>query len=267
MPNKEFLEDYPLYRKFKVDLPTTMDKLQKVRLKMVCPTCQSEQTFAMTNEFWEDFRFSNPPVAGQSLRAIYMCTHCETFNRIFSISTDPNGKWLMKFGQLPAWETTGNAHIEKLLGRHADYYKKGLICESQGYGIGAHGYYRRIVEETIDELLDEISSLLTGDELTKYSDALEKTKKTIVTSEKIELVKDLLPPILRPNNMNPLAALHSSLSEGLHAGSDEECLAQAAMIREVLIFLVEQVAATKDSAKNFTESMRKLLDKKSTKQT
>ena len=141
--------------------------------------------------------------------------------------------------------------------------KKGLICESQGYGIGAFGYYRRIVEETIDKLFDEIADLLSEDELDVYRVALEKTKETIVTAEKIELVKDLLPAILRPDGMNPLAALHSALSQGLHAESDEDCLDLAENCREILVFLVNQVAASKQTAKSFTSSMRKLLDKKS----
>ena len=266
MPNKEFLEEYQLYRKFKVtEFPPTADELPKVRLKMSCPTCQSDQTFAMVNEFWENLGYTNYPVKGLVLRAVYQCTHCQEFDRIFYIAIDSQSKWLMKVGQYPAWEIHCNPLIEKLLGKHADHYKKGLICESQSYGIGAYGYYRRIVEETIDELLNEISQLLTGDELSTFADALEKTKRTIVTQEKIDLVKDLLPPILRPDGMNPLAVLHSSLSGGLHAASDEVCLEQAAIIREVLIFLVNQVAANKVAAKNFTAGMRKLLEKKSGK--
>jgi hypothetical protein len=266
MPNKEFLEEYPLYRKFKVaELPSTTDKLPKVRLKMACPTCQSDQTFVMTNEFWENRDYTNYPVNGLVFRTVYLCTHCQTFERVFYIAIDSQSKWLMKVGQYPAWEIHGNPLIEKLLGKHADHYKKGLVCESQSYGIGAYGYYRRIVEETIDELLDEISQLLAGDELSTFSDALAKTKKTIVTQEKIDLVKDLLPPILRPDGMNPLSVLHSSLSEGLHAASDEACLEQAVIIREVLVFLVNQVAASKAAAKSFTEGMRKLLEKKSGK--
>jgi hypothetical protein len=168
----------------------------------------------------------------------------------------------MKIGQFPPWEVKGDANIERLLGPHADYYQKGLICESQGYGIGAFGYYRRIVEEVIDGLLEEVSHLLTGADLTRYQEALEQTKRTIVAQEKIELVKDLLPPILRPEGMNPLAVLHSTLSEGLHAESDESCLEYAATCREVLLFLVTQVAATRATSRSFTEGMRKLLDRK-----
>jgi hypothetical protein len=65
--------------------------------------------------------------------------------------------------------------------------------------------------------------------------------------------------------MNPLGVLHSALSEGLHAESDDKCLEQAAVVREVLVFLVNQVHASKASAKSFTEGMRKLLEKKSGK--
>ena len=49
------------------------------------------------------------------------------------------------------------------------------------------------------------------------------------------------------------------------AESDEDCLEQAALVREILVFLVSQVAASKAASKGFTDSMRKLLEKKSAK--
>lgn len=266
MPDKAFLETYSLYRKFRIDaLPLTVDKWPIANINMHCPICKSGQTYVMTNKYWENLEYSNYPSGGAAVRLVYLCTHCQKFERLFFIKAggDKQGSWFMKVGQFPAWEVTGEPNIERLLGNHAGYYKKGLICESQGYGIGAFGYYRRIVEETIDELLSEITELLSGDELNTYNAALEKTKETIVTAEKIELVKDLLPAILRPDGMNPLAALHSALSQGLHAESDEECLDLAENCREILVFLVNQIAASKQSAKSFTSSMRKLLDKKS----
>lgn len=268
MPNKKFLEEYPLYRKYKGNnVPSTLDKFPKVKINMHCDRCTSNQTFVMTNEYWEPFGYTNYPSPGTGLRLQYLSSHCDKFERLFLVKVDESNPstWLMKIGQFPAWEIAGDVNIERLLGDHSDYYKKGLICESQGYGIGAFGYYRRIVEEVIDELLDEISDLLSGDELKKYNEALVKTKKTIVTSDKIDLVKDLLPPILRPEGMNPLSALHGALSEGLHAESDEECLELAQHCREIIVFMVNQVAASKKAAKSFTSSMRALLEKKSGK--
>ena len=266
MPYKDFLEEYPLYRKFKVErLAPCTDELPTVQINMECPTCKSRQTFVMTNKYWEACEYSNYPTDGLVFRMVYLCVHCQKFNRVFYIKVDDQKKWLMKVGQYPAWEIKGDENIEKLLGEHSGYFKKGLVCESQGYGIGAFGYYRRIVEEIIDSLLDEIAGLLKDSELSIYQDALSKTKETIVTQEKIDLVKDLLPPILRPDGMNPLSALHSALSEGLHAESDEECLEYAETCREILVFLVNQIAASKAASKAFTDSMRKLLEKKSKK--
>ena len=266
MPDKKFLEEYPLYRKFKVEqMPSTTHELPVVRINMECPHCKSSQTFAMTNEYWENCDYTNCPVEGLVLRLIYLCVHCQRFERAFFLKVDEKKTWFMKIGQNPSWEIKGDSNIENLLGTHSAYYRKGLVCESQGYGIGAFGYYRRIVEEIIDGLLDEIAGLLTETEVSAYQEALNKTKETIVTQAKIELVKDLLPPMLRPEGMNPLSALHSALSEGLHAESDEECLEIAETCREILVFMVNQVAASKAAAKGFTSSMRKLLDKKAKK--
>ena len=187
------------------------------------------------------------------------------FERYFFIKIHEDREWLMKVGQHPPWEIVPEKNIEKMLDQHADFYKKGLICESQGYGIGAFAYYRRIVEEIIGQLLEDIAELFSGEEQKKYLKALEETKKTVVTQEKIELVQDLLPPILRPEGMNPLSTLHSLLSEGLHADSEEVCMEHAMSVRAVIVFLVNQVAASKAASKDFTQRMRTLLEKKSKK--
>jgi hypothetical protein len=215
MPNKEFLENYPLYRKFKMDFPDDLSLLPKPAIHMPCLLCGSEQTFNAHN-YIGLFQHTNAPVFGHVVHAVYVCTSCRKFMRNFLLKFDLEGKYVIKVGQEPPWDITPDRNLEKILGQHAYFYKKGLICESQGYGIGAFSYYRRIVDEIIDELLSGISDLLSDVELTKYQKALEKTKNTTVTQDKIELVKDLLPPILRPNGINPLDALHTTLSKGLH---------------------------------------------------
>jgi hypothetical protein len=168
----------------------------------------------------------------------------------------------MKIGQEPPWEITPDRTLEKVLGSRSVYYKRGLVCESQSYGIGAFAYYRRIIEEIIDDLLAGVANLIAGKERDVYLEALKKVKKTTITQEKIDLVKDLLPPILRPDGMNPLSTLHSVLSEGLHEQTDERCIELAMAVREALVFLVNQVTLTQTSAANFTESMRKILERK-----
>lgn len=263
MPNKEFIESYPLYKKFQIEnLPLHMGALSMVQINMVCHECSSNQTFVMTNTHYENFQH-NTSTGGVAFRMVYQCSHCQSFERLFFVKIDDELNWIMKIGQFPPWDISGEPNIERMLGEYSDYYKRGLICESQGYGIGAYAYYRRIVEETIGTLLDEIPSLMSGEELAIYESALTKVKETTVARDKIELVKDLLPAILRPNNSNPLVVLHSTLSKGLHDGSEDDCLNYAQTCREILVFLVKQIATSKSASKEFSANIQKLLDKRS----
>jgi len=263
MPNKEFLEDYPLFKKLNTKLPETLNLFQKAPINMFCGICNSEQTFNMTNEFYDFKGYANYPAKDTKVRLVYLCQFCRKFTREFYIYISPNLDYIYKVGQYPEWEIKIDKNLGKILGKHAKTYRKGLVCESQGYGIGAFAYYRRITEEIIDELLDSIYDLIDAKEKVQYKDALQKTKQTRVTQNKIDIVKDLLPTILRPNGVNPLSVLHSKLSEGLHAETDDACLEIAGHIREILIFLVNQVIQSKESSKKFTEGMKAILDKKS----
>jgi len=91
--------------------------------------------------------------------------------------------------------------------------------------------------------------------------SLAKTKQTRVAQEKINLIKDILPSSLKPNGVNPLGVLHSELSEGLHAKSDESCLENANHIKSILTFLINQIIVSRQAAKEFTDSMKSLLNK------
>ncbi len=282
MANKEFLEKYPLYRKFKTNwkfypiYEHTMlkeDNTPKPAIHMYCEVCRSDQTFNMSNEFYDNLYKKPEPIQGKIKEIRYTCSACERGLYVFLIyfgfeikKPDKETEiYLEKVGQIPAWNIEMDKELEGILDDHSDDYKKGLICESQGYGIGAFAYFRRITEEVIDGLLDSIYDLLEGEEKEKYKEALVKTKETRVTQEKIELVKDLLPVSLRPNGMNPLGVLHSALSEGLHAETDQDCLEYADSVKEVIIYLVNKLKRDKNDSKRFTDSMKKLLDKKSEK--
>jgi len=265
MPNKEFLEEYPLLRKFKAELPSKLDAYPKPSINMFCRDCKSVQTFRMINDYHEFYRYSNVQAKDEKVRLLYQCQSCEKFTRQFHIYISPNLDYCYKFGQYPEWEIKMDRNLEITLDKHASTFRKGLVCESQGYGIGAFSYYRRITEIIIDELLDSITDLIEPEKKSEYAIALENTKKTRVTQDKIDLVKDLLPNILKPNGINPLGVLHSELSEGLHAETDEECLENANHVRDILTFLINQIISSKESAKQFTTSMKTLLEKKSGK--
>lgn len=263
--NKEFLEEYSLFRKLNCEIPSTLDRISKPPINMPCPNCGSHQTFNMINHYHEFAGYMNAESADEKVRLLYQCQSCRRFTRQFQVYISPERDFVYKFGQFPEWEIKMDRNLEKTLGKHSKTFRKGLVCESQGYGIGAFAYYRRITEEIIDELLVSISDLIETEHQAEYQAALEETKKTRVTQGKIDLVKDLLPTILRPNGMNPLGVLHSELSEGLHAESDENCLENASHVRDILTFLINQIILSKEASKQFTSSMKTILEKKNKK--
>src|SRR6266540_3979136 len=128
-----------------------------------------------------------------------------------------------KIGQWPPPSITPPPPVAKALTRaQLDLYKKGLTCMAQGYGIGALGYFRRVVEDSIVALLDVVKAGAEGEGDEKTVAAVERAKGAKNTDEKLKLVADLVPRSLRPGGVNPLALLHDHYSKGLHALSDDE---------------------------------------------
>ena len=83
MPNKEFLEKQPLYRKFEISCENDayhdefLFSLPKPAINIFCRTCNSNQTFNMVNDYWEledDGR--NAKALGTIVRAHYKCSSC-----------------------------------------------------------------------------------------------------------------------------------------------------------------------------------------------
>lgn len=280
MLNKTFFETYPLYRKFLLELAYHSDSITDIdtpAINMPCRKCELVQTFNRNNELWEvhavnQASANNKDVWDTTIRVRYVCSACDDYEYLFYINFVKTGQskkdennnvgYVWKVGQVPAWEINVDKNLSDALGEKIDLYKRGLTCESQGYGIGAFAYYRRVVEEVINDLLKLIEELLEGEDKKKYHEAYLKTVSAKNTENKIELVQDLLPITLRPEGFNPLAAIHSSLSEGLHSQTDDRCLELASTIREVLEYLINQVIKNKQDSTKFTDSMKKLLGKK-----
>lgn len=259
MPNKEFLENYSLFRKMKINLPDYFHNLEKPTINMKCLKCELIQTFKMEKSY---FRQSHINIAGVKKSIIYTCQSCNMFTREFQVYFSSEKDYVYKYGQYPEWEIKIEKNLEKNLGKYSSNFRKGLVCESQGYGIGAFSYYRRIVEDIIDELLDSIKDLIDEKEKEIYVKALEKTKETTITQEKIKLVKHLLPSNLKIKGVNPLGLLHEQLSLGLHKKTDETCLDDANLLRIIMTFLINQVNQSRETKTFFNDSMKSLLKKK-----
>jgi hypothetical protein len=184
----------------------------------------------------------------------YQCSNCRITHKIFSLhvsianAEDPESGECYKFGEFPPYGPHTPNRLLKLFGKDGKFFLKGRQCENHGLGIGAFVYYRRVVENHKDQILDEIIKV-SKKIAPEMVDGLELAKKENQFSKAVESVKNGIPQALLINGQNPLTLLHSALSEGLHAQTDEECLDLAHDVRVVLSELAERLGqALKDEA-------------------
>jgi hypothetical protein len=156
-----------------------------------------------------------------------------------------------KFGELPPYGSPTPPRLLRLFEKERETYLKGRRCENQGLGIGAFTYYRRVVENQKNRILDEVIkvSRKTGAP-PEMLQALDRAKNESQFSKALASVKDAVPQVLLINGChNPLTLLHSALSGGLHEKTDEECLELAHTVRIVLVELADRLGqALKDEA-------------------
>src|SRR5205814_6790875 len=83
----------------------------------------------------------------------------------------------------------------------------------------------RVIEGQKNHLLENIAS--AAERLNAPAAMIERLREVqreAQFSRAIDAVKDAIPESLKIREHNPLTLLHRALSEGLHEGSDEECL-------------------------------------------
>jgi len=235
-------------------------------IELHCDTesCGGVRLFEPTGE--------KPWIQGNSLNLffiVFKCRNCAKSSKIYAIWLrswtwgGPEGI-IEKLGELPAFGAQTPSRLISLVGPERDYYLKGRRAENQGLGIAAFAYYRRVVENQRNRIFDEIirvsETIGIGQETIEE---LKAAKGETQFTKSVEAVKSGIPQLLLINGHNPLTLLHSAISEGLHAETDEECLEIATSIRVVLTELADRLAtALKDHAELKT-AVSRLLAKKS----
>jgi hypothetical protein len=219
-------------------------------LLLHCPSdeCNGDRVFRATD---------SPEIGvGPGLANIfidYMCGNCRQSTKTFALRTGFAGLGdapgiCFKFGETPSFGPPTPTRLLRLFGSDREMFLKGRRCENQGLGIGAFTYYRRIVENHKNQILDEIikvAAKVAPGMVQMLEDA--KTENQFLKS--IDSVKHSIPQSLLINGHNPLMLLHSALSEGLHAQTDEQCLELAQAVRVVPAELAERIGqALKDEA-------------------
>ena len=196
----------------------------------------------------------------------YTCSNCRTNTKTFAVRVVHDGLrhsagQILKFGELPIFGPPTPTRLLTLLEEQRDNFLAGRRCENQGLGIGAFGYYRRVVEHQKNRILEEIikvaQKLGAGQEaLAALADAKAETQ----FSKSVSLVKNAIPQsLLIKGHHNPLTLLHSALSSGLHEQPDDVCLDLAQSIRVVLAELAERLSAALKNDAELDAAVSQLL--------
>lgn len=197
----------------------------------------------------------------------YKCDNCKKSYKEYAIVVklfkDSISGEVFKFGEYPTFGPPIPSKVISLIGPDREAFLKGRRAENQGLGIGAFSYYRRVIENQKSRIIDEIIKVATRIGAKKEMlDNLKKAKSETQFSKSIEMIKDGIPEsLLISGGHNPLTLLHSALSEGLHAESDEDCLEFASSIRIVLSDLAEKLSRALKDDKKLKDAVSKLLNK------
>jgi hypothetical protein len=167
-----------------------------------------------------------------------------------------------KVGQFPPPLVKVPRDLADALGDHAELYRRALICRNQGYGIGAFAYFRRVVEETMDEMLTLLGASLKEDGADAAVVARVETAKGARAFErKAEIAADALPESFRRGGFNPFGALHTLYSDGVHAQTDAECVEIVDQMREEMDIIFKTLKTHVADRKGYKDAAVKFQSK------
>ena len=189
--------------------------------------------------------------------------------KVFALLVAPDSVYetsgrVQKLGEFPTFGPPTPARVIKLIGPDRELFLKGRRAELRGLGIGAFAYYRRVVEEQKGRIIEEIGKVAMKVKPSKATAELfAKAEAETQFSTAIDLIKDAIPEAILIDGHNPLTLLHSALSEGLHAQTDEQCLELATSIRVVLTELADRISTALKEEADLKTAVSRLLNRKS----
>jgi hypothetical protein len=271
----EFISKEPLYSKLKLSTEfSTANKFDRLTFQFFCEIDEGIETFELTAypsrspfrdnlntgglNYWRDKNdfFS----LTQHYKGI--CKRCNSYHVDFLLNTFvDDGFFLRKVGQYPAVEIKLENYLIKYLNKEdKDNYKKALMLLSQSYGIGAFSYLRRIVENELIKIIEDLSNLDSPDS-EKIKELLESYRGNHHMSNLIEGINEYLPASIKNIGNNPLKVLYSQLSGGIHSFSEQECFEKAQLIDTLLKFIIKKINEENSEIKRARDAMNKLMNK------
>lgn len=241
--------------------PSSTPILIKPRLKLYCPNSVCSGV-----RFFDSYQTKKVTLSEKWSRIFlhYSCANCRTHSKIFAImarwNTDIDEGEAIKVGEWPPFGPKVSARVISILGENKDLFLMGRRAEIQGLGIGALAYYRKVIENQKDHIIDELMRVVrrTGSP-EPYIEKLKSAKMEKRFKEAVELISDALPQALLINGYNPLALLDQAISKGSYAHNDTDALKLATALRRILSELADRVVRALEDQTDLDEAVNFIL--------
>jgi hypothetical protein len=241
--------------------PSSAPILNKPRLKLYCP-----DDFCNGVRFFDARQAQKVALTEKWSRVFlhYSCSNCRCRSKIFAIMARWNAVAdegeAVKIGEWPPFGPQVSARVTSIVGQSNALFLMGCRAEMQGLGIGAMLYYRKVVENQKNQIIDEI--IRVGRRAHSSEPQIEKLKAA--RSEKeikkaVEIISDAIPQVLLINGYNPLALLEQALTKGSYVQKDHDALRLAAAIRKILTELAECMARVLEDQSDLEEAVNTIL--------
>lgn len=240
-------------------------KLSIGRVPIYCPSdeCQREQIFQSPVGVDASLGF-----VVENRFLILWCNNCGRYTKTFAIRIGKREEGgpatFRKIGEYPPFGAPTPTRLISIFGGDKELFEKGKRAESQNMGIAAYAYYRRVVENRKGEIIQRF--IAVAEKMGASTDLiaqLKEAKEERQFTNAVEKIRAGIPEVLKIEGYNPLTLLHDALSDGLHALSDEECLALAQNIRTILAAMVERINYALSEDRALKDAVTALAQRKS----
>ncbi len=264
---KRFLENLPLLTKEVLDEPL---KNKDVAIKFIdydCDNCGTSRVFdnrRLLNTGGGAGIFKAGTVLNDEIHYglhhfHFQCSACRTQIQFWIEYRQDNRIWVRKLGQYPPWKIEIERELDNFLGDEAVFFRKGKVCLSQSYGLGACAYFRRVLENEMEPLLKLLIDKQSEEGVDQQR--IEEYRNICNGkdfSSKTKLALQIAPKSLIIDGINPFKIIHDFLSKGIHSRTEEDCQVIAGKILNALEFVVMELNREKEHREKFIRSLKDL---------
>src|SRR5664279_2842473 len=160
---KAFLESHPPDSQVDVSVavssktPSGKYEVRMVPIQLYCPSAECNGTH------WLHHSHGSLYISAGGIDSeivFYRCRHCKKAEKAFPVyvrlNADAKNGQAYKMGEYPPFGPNTPSRVISLIGPDRDLFLKGRRAENHGLGIGAFAYYRRVVENQKNRIIDEI---------------------------------------------------------------------------------------------------------------